>query len=88
MSVETLTGDEVAQILRISRDTVYRLAGRGKIPGRKVGRIWQIPRAAIEAYIEMPFPPVNGACSQPGNTVVSVIVGLLLVLATGGSAVA
>ena len=51
MSLETLTGNEVAQILRISRDTVYRLAARGELPGRKVGRIWRFTRKAIENYL-------------------------------------
>ena len=51
MPVETLTSDEVAQILRISRDTVYRLAASGELPGRKVGRIWWFTRAAIEDYL-------------------------------------
>jgi len=43
-----LTGDEVARLLRVSRDTVYRLAARGELPGRKTGRIWRSTRSAIE----------------------------------------
>jgi excisionase family DNA binding protein len=48
---DVLTGDEVAAILRVSRDTVYRLSARGELPGRKVGRIWRFPKSAIEEYL-------------------------------------
>jgi len=37
--------------MRISRDTVYRLAARGDLCGRKVGRIWRFPKSAIEEYV-------------------------------------
>ena len=51
MAVENLKVGEVAKLLRVSRDTVYRLAARGELPGRKVGRIWRFPRAAIDEYM-------------------------------------
>lgn len=42
--------EEVAEILRVSRDTVYRLAAKGEIPGNKIGRIWRFQRGAIESW--------------------------------------
>lgn len=37
MSVETLTVWEVAPLVQVSRDTVYRLVRRGEFRARKVG---------------------------------------------------
>ena len=51
MKIELLTVDEVMDLVRISRDTVYRLAAKGELPGRKIGRTWRFPRDEIEAYI-------------------------------------
>jgi len=54
MAPDVLTIDEVAKLLRVSPDTVYRLAARGELAGRKVGRIWRIPRSAVEQYLGCP----------------------------------
>jgi len=56
---DILTVAEVARYMRISRDTVYRLAAEGDLRGRKIGRIWRFPKSAIEAYVhgDAPLPP-------------------------------
>jgi len=46
-----LTVAEVAVFMRVSRETVYRLAVRGELPGRKVGRIWRFSKDAIQDYL-------------------------------------
>ncbi len=51
MALDILTAAEVAKLLRVSRDTVYTLASRGELPGRRVGRTWRFPKDAIESYI-------------------------------------
>lgn len=51
MERQVLTVQEVAVLLRVSRDTVYRLAARGGIPGRQIGRIWRFSRDAIQEYL-------------------------------------
>lgn len=43
--------EEVAEILQIGLNTTYDLLHTGKIKGLKVGRIWKIPKMAIEEYI-------------------------------------
>ena len=43
----TLTASEVAVVLRLDADTVYRSALAGGIPGRKVGRQWRFSRDEI-----------------------------------------
>lgn len=55
-----LTISEVAVLMRVSTDTVYRLAQAGKLPGRKVGRCWRFPSHAIHAYLLTR----HGACSE------------------------
>ena len=46
-----LTVDDVVQLLRLSRDTSYRLATSGELPGRRTGRTWRFPSEAVEAYV-------------------------------------
>jgi excisionase family DNA binding protein len=50
MDLELLTTGEVAQLLRVSSETVLRLAAAGKLHGRKVGRAWRFPRQAVQDY--------------------------------------
>ena len=51
MMPDILTVAEVARLMRVSRDTVYRLAARGELPGRKIGRIWRFLEDDIEQYL-------------------------------------
>jgi excisionase family DNA binding protein len=50
MPAMMLSVSQVAELLQISRDTVYRLAGRGELKARKVGHLWRFPRHAVEQY--------------------------------------
>lgn len=47
----TMTADEVAEALGISRNGVYEAAGRGEIPHRRVGRRVLFSRAAIMDWL-------------------------------------
>ena len=49
MEAETLTVEEVAKYLRVSRQTVYNLIRAGNIPHFKVGNKVRIKRADLEA---------------------------------------
>ena len=64
MAPTVLTGRKVAKLLRVSQDTVYRLAARGQLSGRKVGRIWRFPRRAIESYL---CAQIEGRCASAGQ---------------------
>lgn len=47
-----MTAQEVAELLGISPDTVYRLKGKPDgIPAYRVGRCLRFKRAEVEAYI-------------------------------------
>jgi excisionase family DNA binding protein len=49
---EILTITEVADYLKVTERTIYRLAGAKKIPAFKVGGMWRFSRADIEAWIK------------------------------------
>ena len=51
MPCKIMTADQVADFLQISRDMVYKLATRGELPARKVGRIWRFSREAIAEFM-------------------------------------
>lgn len=54
----TLTIDEAAEMLGVSRDTVYRAVRAGQIPTLKLGaRRLVIPRAAFERMLEQAGEP-------------------------------
>ena len=47
-----ITIEEVAQLLRLSKMSVYRLVHVREIPARKFGRSYRIHRDDLDAYIE------------------------------------
>lgn len=49
---DVLTADEVAEILRVDRKTVYEFAGRGELPCRRLGRRILFSRRALMAWLE------------------------------------
>lgn len=51
MTDEILTIKEVAEYLKLSEKTAYRLASDGKLPGFKVGGSWRFKKEDIEAWI-------------------------------------
>ena len=50
-SEESLTALEVAELLKITKNTVYELVKRGELPGYKVGKKLRIDKADVESYI-------------------------------------
>lgn len=46
-----LTSYEAAYELDVSLTTIYNLLRNKKLPGFKVGKIWRIPRVALEKMI-------------------------------------
>jgi excisionase family DNA binding protein len=48
---DILTVDEAAELLKIPRSSVYKLAQQGKIPAQKVGRHWRFHRATLLKWI-------------------------------------
>ncbi len=50
---EIMTVNDVADYLKISVITTYRLVQEGKIPAFKVGRSWRIKRSDLNEFIEI-----------------------------------
>lgn len=57
---DILTVSEAAELLRIPRSSVYKLAQQGKIPAQKVGRHWRFHRETLLNW-------VAGQSSSSGN---------------------
>jgi excisionase family DNA binding protein len=47
-----MTVSEVADYLRVTKKTVYRLLLRGKIPATKVGNQWRFAQSAIDKWLQ------------------------------------
>jgi excisionase family DNA binding protein len=52
--VRFLTVAEVAEMMRVSNMTVYRMVESGKLPAVRFGRSYRIPESALAAAIELP----------------------------------
>ncbi len=47
-----MTLEEVADYLRLSKDTVYRMANTGKIPASKAGNQWRFRKEAVDQWLD------------------------------------
>jgi excisionase family DNA binding protein len=57
--VRFLTVAEVAEMMRVSNMTVYRLVHSGDLPAVRFGRSFRIPESAVVAAIETPISDVG-----------------------------
>ncbi|MEO8529062.1 MAG: helix-turn-helix domain-containing protein [Pseudolysinimonas sp.] len=49
-----LTVAEVAELMRVSSMTVYRLVRSGELPAVRFGHSYRIPETAVAAAVELP----------------------------------
>ena len=49
---EFMTVEDVADMLRINKSTVYRMAKGGRIPATRVGRQWRFRLSALEDFLD------------------------------------
>lgn len=52
--VRFLTVAEVADMMRVSNMTVYRMVESGKLPAVRFGRSYRIPESALAAVLQIP----------------------------------
>ena len=52
MNSDIVTVKEVAEYLKITEKTAYRLTAEGKLPGFKVGGSWRFRKSEIDTWIE------------------------------------
>ena len=50
-----LTVAEVAEIMRVSKMTVYRLVHGGELPAVRVGRSFRVPEKAVHEYLQTSY---------------------------------
>lgn len=46
-----MTLEELANYLKISKSTVYKLTQEGRIPGQKLGKQWRFGKQAIDDWL-------------------------------------
>ena len=51
-NAQFLTVAEVAELMRVSKMTVYRLVHSGEMPAVRFGRSFRVPEAAVEQYVK------------------------------------
>ena len=54
-----LTGAEVADIMRVSKMTVYRLVHSGELPAVRVGRSFRVHETAVNKYLDASYYEVG-----------------------------
>ena len=58
-----LTINELAEYLKISKSTLYKLAQEGSIPGQKVGKHWRFHKDTIDDWLRRRSP--NNPSTKP-----------------------
>lgn len=48
---DILTTEEACEVLRIGFNAIYELLNSGKLKGYRNGRVWRIPKMAVQEYI-------------------------------------
>ncbi len=46
-SVKAYTPEQVADMLQLSKNTVYQLINRGEIIAKKIGKVYRIPQSSL-----------------------------------------
>lgn len=46
-----MTLQEVAGYLRVSKDSIYRLAQKGEVPASKIGNLWRFRKDEIDEWM-------------------------------------
>lgn len=62
---ELLTAREVAELMRVSTMTVYRLIKSGELPAIRVGKHLRIRRDDVEAYFDRRVVVADGGGPWP-----------------------
>lgn len=65
MTDTLMTAEELATYLQIHKETVYRKARGGQIPGTKVGKKWRFPKEVIDEWIRCQAMASEQASAEP-----------------------
>jgi len=64
---EVLTTRELAEYLRLSERSIYRLLERGEIPAVKVGGQWRFLKRAVDEWLDLRFGNIEPADLDAGE---------------------
>jgi excisionase family DNA binding protein len=56
--------DELAEYLKISKSTLYKLATEDKLPGQKIGKRWRFHKDAVDEWVKRGLEPMRGGTGQ------------------------
>ena len=62
-----LTSEKVAADLKVSRNTVLRMCGDGRLPAAHIGKIWRISPADLQAFVRGEVTPPAPPAEAPGG---------------------
>lgn len=60
-SPRLLTVNEVADVMRVSKMTVYRLIHAGELPAIRVGKSFRVPQGALNQLLESSWDDTESA---------------------------
>ena len=49
--IDVMRLDELADYLKVSKSTLYKLVQRGSLPGQKVGKQWRFHKSAVDDWL-------------------------------------
>ena len=58
---DVLTLKQLAEHLQLSERTIYRLLGRGQLPGLKVGGHWRFRRSVVDYWMDLRMGRISSA---------------------------
>lgn len=61
---EIMTMDELAEYLKISKSTLYKLAQANKLPGQKIGKRWRFHKDAVDAWVKHGLGPDRSGAGE------------------------
>lgn len=68
--IKVYTLDEVADILKVTKRTLYTYVKEGKLPAVKMGKYWRVSQDTLEAFISTgtPVADANRRKENQGKT--------------------
>ena len=66
-SAEIMSIEELAEYLKISKSTLYKLAQEGGLPGQKVGKHWRFHRDVIDRWLASRLDDGKGKPHRKSN---------------------
>ena len=52
MQDEIISIDELMKLLQIGKNTAYKLLDSSEIKAFRIGKVWKIPKSAVQEYID------------------------------------